>query len=76
MMPCLKVNQLFDQSENSISCDYYNVDNLNKIVISQSDLTVIQLNISSLALQINKLNLFLRPLLVESSVIVIFYIIF
>ena len=76
MMPCLKVNQLFDQSENSISCDYYNVDNLNKIVISQSDLTVIQLNISSLALHINKLNLFLRPLLVESSVIVIFYIIF
>ena len=72
MMPCLKVNQLFDQSENSISCDYYNVDNLNKIVISQSDLTVIQLNISSLALHINKLNLFLRPLLVESSVIVIF----
>ena len=76
MMPCLKVNQLFDQSENSISCDYYNVDNLNKIVISQSDLTVIQLNISPLALHINKLNLFLRPLLVESSVIVIFYIIF
>ena len=22
----MQVNQLFDQSENSISCDYYNVD--------------------------------------------------
>ena len=53
MMPCLKVNQLFDQSENSISCDYYDVDNLNKIVISQNDLTVIHLNISSLALHID-----------------------
>ena len=71
-----QVNQLADQSENSISCDYYDVDDFNKIVINQSDLTVIHLNISSLALHIDKLKLFLRPLLVESSVIVIFYIIF
>ena len=51
-----QVNQLSDQSENSISCDYYDVDDFNKIVISQSDLTVISLNISSLALHIDKLN--------------------
>ena len=36
-----QVNQLFDQSENSISCDYYDIDDLNKIVINQSDLTII-----------------------------------
>ena len=48
----MQVNQLFDQSENSISCDYYNVDNLNKIVINQSDLAVMHVNISSLALHI------------------------
>ena len=54
-----QVNQLFDQSENFISCDYYDADDLNKIVINQSDLTVIYLNISSLALHINKLKLFL-----------------
>ena len=54
-----KVNKLFDQSENSISCDYYDVDDLNKIVINQSDLTAIHLNISSLALHIDKSKLFL-----------------
>ena len=52
-----QVNQLFDQSENSISCDYYDVDDFNKIVINQSDLTVIHLNRSSLALHIDKLKL-------------------
>ena len=51
-----QVNQLFDRSENSISCDYYDVDDFNKIVINQSDLTVIHLNISSLALHIDKLK--------------------
>ena len=59
-MSCFKqVNQLFDQSEKSISCDYYDVDNLSKIVINQSDITVMHLNISSLALHIDKLKLFL-----------------
>ena len=54
-----QVNQLFDQSEKSISCDYYDVDNLSKIAINQSDITVMHINISSLALHIDKLKLFL-----------------
>ena len=54
-----QVNQLFDQSENSISCDYYDVDDFNKIVIKQSDLTIMCLNISSPKLHIDKLELFL-----------------
>ena len=54
-----QVNQLFDQSENSISCDYYDVDDFNKIVIKQSDLTIMCLNISSPKLHIDKLKLFL-----------------
>ena len=58
-MSCFKqVNQLFDQSKNSISCDYFDVDDFNKIVINQSDLTAIHLNISSQALHIDKLKLF------------------
>ena len=36
-----QVNRLFDQSENSKSCDYYDIDDFNKIVINQSDLTTI-----------------------------------
>ena len=54
-----QVNQHFVQSQNSISCNYYDVDDLNKIVINQSDLTVIHLNISSLALYNDKIKLFL-----------------
>ena len=37
-----QVNQLFDQSENSISCHYHDVDDFNKIVINQSYLNVIK----------------------------------
>ena len=73
MMLCFKqVNQLFDQSENSISCDYYDVDELNKIVISQSDLTVIHLNIVSLALHIDKLKLFLCLIETKFDIIYIY----
>ena len=43
----------------SISCDHYGIDDLNKSVINQSDLTVIHQNISSLALHIDKLKLIL-----------------
>ena len=71
-MSCFKqVNQLFDQSENSISCDYYDVDDFNKIVINQSDFTVISLNISSLALQIDKLKLFLSLIKTNFDIICI-----
>ena len=71
-MPRFKqVNQPFDQSENSISCDYYDVDDLNKIMINRSDLTVIYLNISSLALQIDKLKLFLSLIKTKFHIICI-----
>ena len=66
-----QVNQLFDQSENSISCDYYDVDDFNKIVVNQSDLTVIHLNISSLALHIDKLKLFLSLIKTKFDIICI-----
>ena len=65
-----QVNQLFNQSENSIGCDYYDVDDLNKIVINQSDL-VIHLNISSLVLHIGKLKLFLRLIKTKLDIICI-----
>ena len=59
MSPFKQVNQLFDLSENPISCNYYDVHDFSKIMINQSDLNVIQLNISSLAQHIDKLKLFL-----------------
>ena len=66
-----QVNQLFDQLENSISCDYYDVDDLNKIVINQSDVTVIHLIILSLALHIDKLKLFLSLIKTKFDIICI-----
>ena len=66
-----QVNQHFVQSQNSISCNYYDVDDLNKIVINQSDLTVIHLNISSLALHIDKLKLFLSLIKTKFDIICI-----
>ena len=58
MMSCFKeVSQLFDQSENSISCNYYNVDDLSKTVINEIDLTVINLKIFFLALHADKRKL-------------------
>ena len=72
MMFCFKqVNQLFGQSENSISYDCYDVNDHNKIVINQSDLTVIHLNISSLALHIDKLELFLSLIKTKFDIICI-----
>ena len=41
-----QVNQLFDQSENSIGCDYYDIDDFNKVVINKIDLTVIMTDLS------------------------------
>ena len=52
-----QVKQLFEQSESFRSCNYCDIDDLDKIVINQSDLTVTNLDISSLALHIDKLKL-------------------
>ena len=66
-----QVNQFFHQSENSISCDYYDVDDIDKIMINQSALTVMQLNMFSLALQIDKRKLFLSLIKTKFDIICI-----
>ena len=65
----IQLNQLFEQKEGSTSCDCCDVDDINKIVISQNDLTVIYLNISSLALHIDKLKLFLSLIKTKFDII-------
>ena len=51
-----EVSQLFDQPENSVSCDYYTPYELNKIKVKQEDLPVLHLNISSLSAHIDNLK--------------------
>ena len=66
-----EVSQLFDQSENSVSCDYYTPYELNKIKVKQEDLSVLHLNISSLSAHIDDLKNFLSELSIKFAVICI-----
>ena len=50
---------MLKESENPVSCDYYNNHDINKIQIHQHDLSIIHLNTSSLASHIHELKLFL-----------------
>ena len=66
-----EVSQLFDQSENSVSCDYYTPYELNKIKVKQEDLSVLHLNISSLSAHIDDLKNFLSELSIKFDIICI-----
>ena len=62
---------MLEESENPVSYNYYDVDGLNKIQIHQHDLSIIHLNISSLASHIHELKLFLSLLKVSFDIICI-----
>ena len=66
-----KVSQLFDQSENSVSCDYYTPYELNKIKVKQEDLSVLHLSIFSLSARIDDLKNFLSELRIKFDIICI-----
>ena len=52
-----QLKSLFDQSEKTISCDYYDLNDFQKIKIKQQDFSLLYLNISLLSCHINDLNL-------------------
>ena len=55
------MNQIFDQSDNLISCDYYDIPEFKKMkIIEQKDLSIIHLNISLISSHINDLRNFLN----------------
>ena len=55
------MNQIFDQSDNLINCDYYDIPEFKKMkIIEQKDLSIIHLNISSISSHINDLRNFLN----------------
>ena len=58
-----QINQVFDDNENTISCDYYSTDKLNKLNINRHHhLFILHLNISSLSSHIDDLKIFLSLL--------------
>ena len=55
------MNKIFDQSENLISCDYYDIPEFKKMKIREhQDLSILHLNISSMSAHINDLKNFIN----------------
>ena len=54
-----QISQLEDPNKNTVTCDYYNLNDFNKVIVTKQDLAVLHLNISSLSAHINEL----KPLL-------------
>ena len=56
-----KMSQIFEQSENPLSCDYYDNSDFKKLKINkQQDLPILHLNISSISANIDDLRAFLN----------------
>ena len=63
-----EVSQLFDHSENSVSCHCYTPYDLNKIKVKQGDLSVLHPNISSLSAHIDDLKNVLSELSIKFDI--------
>ena len=55
-------SQLNDSNKNTASCDYYDLNDFNKVIVTKQDLAVLHLNISLLSSHINELKLLLSSL--------------
>ena len=56
-----EMSQLFEQSENPLSCDYYDISYFKKLKINkQQDLSILHLNMSSISSNIDDLRTFLN----------------
>ena len=64
-------SQLNDPNENTVSCDYYDLNDFNKVIVRKQDLAVLHLNISSLISHINELKLLLSSLNLNFDIICI-----
>ena len=54
-----QISRLNDANENTVSCDYYDLNDFNKVIVIQQDLAVLHLNMSSLSSHHNELKLLL-----------------
>ena len=51
-----QISQLNDPNKYTVNCDYYDLNDFNKAIVTKQDLAVLHLNISSLIFHINKLK--------------------
>ena len=66
-----EISNLFDQSENSVNCDYYTLYKLSKIKVKQEHLSALNFNISSLSTHIDDMKNFLSKLRIKFDIICI-----
>ena len=66
-----ELNQVLNETENYISCDYFEMDKFKKIKIKQHDFSLLHLEIWSLSSQINELVTFLNLLETKIHIICI-----
>ena len=55
-----QMSQIFEQSENPLSCDYYDISDFKKLKINKQDLPFLHLNISFISAHIDDLRTFLN----------------
>ena len=58
-----QISQLNDSNENTVRCDYYDLNGFDKVIVTKQDLAVLHLNNSSLSSHINEL----KPLLSSAN---------
>ena len=51
-----QMSQLNDPNENTVSCDYYDLNGFNKVIVTKQNLAVLHRNISALSSHINELK--------------------
>ena len=66
-----KLNHVLNETENNISCDYFEINEFKEIKIKQHDFLLLHLNISSLSSQINELVTFLDLFQIKFEIICI-----
>ena len=54
------MSQIFEQSENPLSCNYYDISDFKKLKINKQDLYALHLNIPSISAHIDDLRTFLN----------------
>ena len=64
-----QISQLNDPNENTVSCDYYDLNDFNKVIVTKQDFAVLHLIISSLSSHINELKLLLSSVNLNFDII-------
>ena len=66
-----QISQLNDPNEDTVSSEYYELNDFNKVIVTKQDLAVLHLNISSLSSHINELKLLLSSFNLNFDIICI-----